>query len=250
VTPLETKRVVILQHAAVEKPGTIADVLTSAGYSIRPVRAFEGQPVPRNIKDSEGLVIMGGPMGVYERDRHPYFQDEMRLIENALEAGKPVLGICLGSQLLAAVLGADIRRGREKEIGWRPVMLTEDAKDDPLLARVSQPFVALHWHGDVFDLPQGTVHLASSAMTECQAFRYRDAAYGFMFHMEVDEGIVQGMARIFANELSEAGLKGEEIVEGASKHLPGLRQTGRTVFERWSKCLSDGQQPGANPSCK
>jgi GMP synthase (glutamine-hydrolysing) len=239
------KQVLVVQHAEVEEPGTIADVLSSAGYSIQPVLAFAGQPVPRNIKDSEGLVVMGGPMGVYERDRHPYLQDEMHLIENALGAGKPVLGICLGSQLLAAALGADIRRGRDKEIGWYPVMLTEEAKDDPLLAGVSQPFVALHWHGDVFDLPHGAVHLASSALTECQAFRYQDAAYGFLFHMEVDEGIIQGMVRIFVNELSEAALDGEEIAEGASKHLPQLRPIARTVFERWSKLLSSGRELGS-----
>jgi GMP synthase (glutamine-hydrolysing) len=235
------KQVLVLQHAAIEKPGIIADVLTSAGYSIQPVHPFDGQPVPQAVDDAQGIVIMGGPMGVYERDLYPYLQDELHLIEKALEARKPILGICLGSQLLAAALGAQVTRGRQKEIGWYPVRASGHAKVDPLLTGIEDPFVALHWHGDIFDLPRASVRLAYSEFTECQAFRYRENAYGFLFHMETTAEILGGMVTAFEDELRQESIDGSKIARAATEYLPKLQQTGRTVFERWAALLVSQQ---------
>jgi GMP synthase (glutamine-hydrolysing) len=232
------KRVLVVQHAATEEPGIIADALASAGCSIQPVLAFGGQPVPKTAEGAQGLVIMGGPMGVYERDRYPYLQDELHLIEKILKDSKPILGICLGSQLLAAALGAEVRRGRQKEIGWHSVHLTEQAKVDPLLAGIDQLFTALHWHGDVFDLPRGAVRLARSDLTDCQSFRYRTNAYGFLFHMETTAEILRGMVTAFGDELSQEGIDGSEVIQAASEYLPKLQQSGRTVFECWTTLLN------------
>jgi GMP synthase (glutamine-hydrolysing) len=246
------RQVFLLQHNDVEKPGLIADVMASAGYSVRSLFAAQGQPVPQNIEDAQGLVIMGGPMGVYETDLHPYLRDELRLIEKALEKSKPILGVCLGSQLLAAALGSEVRKGKRKEIGWYSVTPTKEAEDDPLLAGINRAFLALHWHGDVFDLPHRAVRLASSALTTCQAFCYQESAYGFLFHMEAGQEIVEGMTRAFKDELSQAGIDGEEIARAASGHLPELRRIGRLVFERWSSLLSKAElsAPGRTPEQK
>jgi GMP synthase (glutamine-hydrolysing) len=231
------KRVLLIQHAEVEKPGTIAEVITSAGYPIQPIRAFDGQPVPQAASDAQGLVIMGGPMGVYERDRYPFLREELHLIGNTLAEGKPILGICLGSQLVAAALGAEVKKGRFKEIGWYSVSPTEAATADALLAGIDHSFVALHWHGDVFDLPCGAVSLASSQLTECQAFRYQKNIYGFLFHIETTAEILRGMVATFADELRQEGMDGQAIMQGAGKYLPGLQRFGHAVFERWAALL-------------
>jgi GMP synthase (glutamine-hydrolysing) len=190
---------------------------------------------------------MGGPQSVYELDRFPYLRDELRLIEQALKAGVPILGVCLGSQLLAAALGAPVTPGKRKEIGWHRVTLTTrnpgqpnfviPAKagiQDPLWAGLPRAFTAFHWHGDVFALTRGAVSLAASALTQHQAFRYGTNAYGLLFHMEVTSDMVAGMVRAFPDELAAAGVDGASVIADARRRLPRLQAIGGTVFGRWT----------------
>ncbi len=176
-------------------------------------------------------------MGVYERDRYPFLRQEIRLIEQALREAKPVLGVCLGSQLLAVTLRAQVAKGKRKEIGWYPVSLTDSAVADPLWRGVESPFMAYHWHGDVFELPQGAVSLASSELTQFEGFRYGNNAYGFLFHMEVTEKIIRDMVGTFADELQREGIDGQEIVRKIKVYLPSLQRIGRAVFHRWASLL-------------
>ena len=172
-------------------------------------------------------------MGVYEQDRYPFLRTEMRLIEQTLKSGKPVLGVCLGSQLIAAALGAPVGKGRRKEIGWHPVHLTTQAASDPLFGAVPREFTGYHWHGDVFELPAGADWLASSGLTEFQAFRY-ESAWGLLFHLEVQEPLIAGMVDAFVDELTEAGVDGAAILDAAAVNLPGLRTVAATVFDAWA----------------
>lgn len=177
-------------------------------------------------------------MGVYEHDRYPFIDAAMRLIDQALKEDKPVLGICLGSQLLATALGARVARGPQKEIGWYPIELKPAASEDPLMGGLEPSFIGFHWHGDIFDLPKGATALASSARTTYQAFSYGRAAYGVLFHMEVTTQIIADMVRAFADEVREEGLDGEQIKAGATQHLPTLHANGRTFFQNWATlCL-------------
>lgn len=229
--------VLVLQHTAPETPGLVGEALAARGHALRIIRLYKGEPVPRTLDDAAALLVMGGPMGVYETDAHPHLEAEMRLIGEALRAGKPLLGICLGSQLLAHALGAPVRPGGEKEIGWRRVTLTDEAADDPLWRGVSSPFVAYHWHGDVFECPAGAVGLARSEQTAHQAFRYGANAYGLLFHLEVTPGIIEDMTAAFADELEEEELSGCVIRRQAAHHLPRLQAVGRQVFGRWADLI-------------
>jgi GMP synthase (glutamine-hydrolysing) len=231
------KRVWVLQHASVETLGIIAEALESVGATPEYVPTFGGAEVPADMGDAVGLIAMGGPMGVYEENRYPFLSDEMRLMRQAVEAGKPVLGVCLGSQLLAGALGAPVTKGEQPEIGWFPVTLTDAAQADPLWSNAPSSFNGLLWHGDVFDLPKDAVSLASTELVTPQAFRYGSSAYGFLFHMEYTEEMIRGMVQTFPEELTAAGVDSAEILEGIQTHLTALNSLGRTVFERWAKLL-------------
>jgi GMP synthase (glutamine-hydrolysing) len=230
-------RVYAIQHIHCEPAGLIAEALTARGIAIQPVRPFAGDAIPQNMGAAAGLVVMGGPMGVYEHDQHPFLRDEIRLIQQAVRDGRPVLGVCLGSQLLAAALGAPVTKGKQKEIGWFPVTLTRDSENDALFAGAPASFTALHWHGDIFDLPRGAVSLASSALTAHQAFHFGKNAYGLLFHLEATAPLIAGMVGNFGDELREAGASSDEILARASEHLPPLQQIGRGVFDHWANLL-------------
>ena len=226
--------ILVLQHLDCEPLGTIEDALRGAGLSFRYVRGYAGEAVPTRIGDAPGLIVMGGPMGVYERDRYPWLGDEMRLIGQAVAEGVPTLGVCLGSQLLAAALGADVGPGPQREIGWYPVTQTKEGAADPLWGLLPERFVGFHWHGDVFDVPPGAVSLASSELTPCQAFRYGPSAYGVLSHMEITPEIVEDWTAAFIGELEDAGLTSDAILDGVPDHLPALQATGRAFFGAWA----------------
>jgi GMP synthase (glutamine-hydrolysing) len=231
------KHVWVLQHHGCEGLGTISIALQQARTTPRLIRAFKDEPVPKEIGDAVGLIIMGGPQSTYERKKFPYLRHEIRLIEDALKSGKPILGVCLGSQLLAATLGVKVYPGRQKEIGWNPVTLANSAVIDPLFSGAPKSFVGFHWHGDFFDLPRGATLLASSTLTANQAFRYGKNAYGLLFHTEVTRPQINTMVKTFSNELQAAGLNGSAIKLDTNAHLPQLQKIGREVFSRWAVAL-------------
>lgn len=230
--------VIVLQHADSEGLGTIQHVLAQHSVKVRTVRSYAGEQVPEQMEEASGLIVMGGPMGVYQQEEYPFLKDELRLIEQALVHNKSVLGVCLGSQLLATVPGGAVITGPQKEIGWYPVRLTTEAKEDALWAGVTEEFTAFHWHGDVFTLPSGAVPLAYSGLTERQAFRYGQNAYGFLFHLEVTAAQIQSMVTSFSNEMQEAGVTSTEIARGSAEYMPVLRTVGMTVFDRWVRRLN------------
>jgi len=214
------------------------DVLRGNGANFEYIETHRGALVPGEIADRSGLIVMGGPMGVYEYAKYPFLRDEMRLIESVLKLGRPVLGVCLGSQLLAAALGAEVKKGERKELGWHAVTLSDSAGQDTIFSGVKTEFWPFHWHGDVFSLPKDAVGLASSRQTPQQAFRYGENAYGILFHLEVTQGQISQMLLDFADELREAGGSSGEITKETSRHLPALQEIASGVFGRWASLLS------------
>ncbi len=228
-------KIYVLQHHPVENLGSIADALEGAALAWQYVRVYDGQPVPASIKGAGGVIVMGGPMGVYQTDRYPWLGDEMRLIEDAMKSNLPVLGVCLGAQILAAALGAKVERNPNgKEIGWYPIQLSDSAKDDRLMRELPATLTPFHWHGDIFDLPPGAISLASSEKTPCQAFRHGDKAYGFQFHFEVTRDGVSAMAGAFAKELDREHIAADRMIAQADDFTPALEKTSDTVFSRWA----------------
>jgi GMP synthase-like glutamine amidotransferase len=185
--------VLIIKNIAGEGPGTIEEFLREKKIPYSVVDLHKGGTASA-FDSFTHLVIMGGPMAVYEMDRHPFLKGEAKLIELAVKSNKHVLGVCLGAQMVAHVLGSRVYAGSGKEIGWYRVDITPEGMRDPLMAALALPGAAaadvFQWHGDTFDLPAGAQLLASSALYPNQAFRYSDGVYALQFHIEVTPVIV------------------------------------------------------------
>jgi GMP synthase (glutamine-hydrolysing) len=180
----------LVQHVSFEGPGAIARAIAHTGAELTVVRTDRGDaiPPPAAVADMAGLVVMGGPMSVH--DDSDWLADERALLRQAVEADRPVLGVCLGAQQLAAALGAPVTEGTAPEYGIGEVHLTTAALDDPVFGPAPSPLPCVHWHGDTFGLPEGAVRLAGNAAYENQAFRFGDRAYGLQFHLEVTASLV------------------------------------------------------------
>lgn len=189
--------VLILKNVSTEGPGTIEDFLREQGIPYRIVE-LEKEAVP-HPDEFDTLVMMGGPMSVNEEEIYPYIKRERELVKEFIAGGKRVFGVCLGAQIMAKALGAEVYVGPEKEIGWYDIELTEDGIRDPLMKKLAvhpragdfwKRFRVFHWHGETFDVPSGAVRLAKSALYPNQAFRYGSYAYAFQFHIEVKKEMI------------------------------------------------------------
>lgn len=176
-------RVHWFQHVPFEGLGSIAAWMQGRGHVLSATRLYEAE-VPPSVDDYDWLIVMGGPMNIHEEQSYPWLRAEKEAIRTAIEQKRQVLGICLGAQLIADVLGARVARNPEKEIGWFPVELTAQARECGFLAEFPARFEAYHWHGDHFEIPAGAQHLASSAACVQQAFSYGDRVIALQFHLE------------------------------------------------------------------
>lgn len=190
--------VLIVKNIVTEGPGTIGDYLKKENIPFRIIELGKGE-IPPSLNKFSTLIVLGGPAGVYEMEIHPHIMACSRIIREALNREMQILGICLGSQLLAHCLGAEVYVGPGKEIGWQSIELTGEGLKDPLMRQLAihpvvgdfwRRFRVFHWHGDTFDLPAGGVLLASSRQYKNQAFRFGKKAYGFQFHIEVSRDMV------------------------------------------------------------
>lgn len=176
-------RIHSLQHVPFEDIGSMASDFRARGYSLSTTHWYLGDTAPA-VENFDALVVMGGPMGIYDEAIYPWLAEEKILIKAAIAAGKIILGICLGAQLIAAVLGAKVARNAHKEIGWLPISVNPATATHPIAQVFAGYPEVFHWHGDTFALPPGAVHLARSEGCANQAYAFRDQVYGFQFHLE------------------------------------------------------------------
>jgi GMP synthase (glutamine-hydrolysing) len=227
--------VLVLQHIACEPPGVFEDVLHERGADLHRVELDEGEPVP-DWREFDAIVAMGGPMSVNDEATLPWLAEEKRSIGEAVRAGTPFWGVCLGVQLLAASLGARVYPGPEPEVGLLPVELTAEGKTDPVFAGLESGLATLQWHGDTFDLPEGAVRLARSPAYENQAFRF-ERAYGVQFHLEVSAEMAREWADLpeyvasLERTLGAAGAPA--FLAAIEERAAEMRAAGRVLFERW-----------------
>jgi GMP synthase (glutamine-hydrolysing) len=217
------------RHIPCEHLGRIAPALESRGLAVRYVDMFEGAPSPKRIEEAAGLIFMGGPMSA--NDDLPYLRAELALIEQAAKAGLPILGVCLGSQLIAKALSARVYRNRVKEIGWYPVSWTPAAASDALFADLSEPETVFHWHGETFDLPKGAVWLASSEACAHQAYRVGANIYALQFHLEVTPEMIKDWLTEHQNSADVRELKAPI---DPNANAPRLSELATQVFTRWA----------------
>ncbi len=232
------RKILIIQHVPHEGLGTIGGSLRSFGLKADFLKVYENSRMPADIKGYSALIVMGGPMGVYEDDIYPFIKKELRLIESALKGDTPVLGVCLGSQMLAKAAGARVYRGKAKEIGWYRTTLTERGRADGLFTGFPEEFTVFQWHGDTFDVPPGGVNLASSELFPHQAIRVGRRSYGFQFHLEVTEEMISGWIGVNADELRPLkAIDPAQIIKETPERIKTLHRFGGTVVSRFLRLV-------------
>lgn len=176
-------RVVAITHADFEPVGAIATWAVERGFELEVLSPFKGQKLPA-AREYDFVIVLGGPQSVCERDNHPYLEEEIGLIRQVIDQDRPILGICLGAQLMGQALGAKTRKSPHAEFGFFPVELTIEGESDPVLGALPEVFEAFHWHQDMPGLPKGAECLAKSKGCPHQAIRFTPRAYGLQFHLE------------------------------------------------------------------
>ncbi|HUF74084.1 MAG TPA: type 1 glutamine amidotransferase [Gammaproteobacteria bacterium] len=228
------RKLLVFQHVRLEPLGTLNGQFKDAGFRIRYVN-FDRMPDARiDPARYHGLVVLGGPMAADQTDRHPYLAYEQDVIRRAVDLGLPVLGICLGAQLIAAAFGGKTLRRAAPEFGWVEVRPTREGRDDRLIGHFGDAEPVYQWHSDTFTLPRAAVHLAESDGCELQAFRLNDHVYGFQFHLEADRDLIRRWidAARQKGTLAEPGimLDQRKTMANSDRYLPRAAGLGRAVF--------------------
>lgn len=228
-------RILVVEHVPHEGLGMIAQGLS--GFDLEYMRVYETGKAEVSPEGYSALIVMGGPMGVYEADIYPFINGEMELIKEALKKDVPVLGVCLGSQLLAGAAGARVYKGGKKEIGWYNVSITDEGSSDRLFLGLPDEFPVFQWHGDTFDVPSNAVNLASSDLFPHQVIKVGKRAYGFQFHFEVTEKMIGEWIEINEGELKAANIDPKKIIKETPEKIAGLHRLGRAIVQRFARLI-------------
>jgi GMP synthase (glutamine-hydrolysing) len=223
------KTLVALRHLAFEDLGLIEPFLTQRGWQVSYCDVGVNDLYANEVSNADLLVVLGGPIGAEDDALYPFLADEVRLIKKRLTSHKPILGICLGAQLMARALGASVRPMQRKEIGYAPVTLTETARRSPLAHIGNQP--VLHWHGDQFSMPDSVENFASTSACPHQAFMIGSYAMAWQFHLEVDARRIEQWLIGHCGELTQMGIDRQQLRAAASLHSVRLKEILELVME-------------------
>jgi GMP synthase (glutamine-hydrolysing) len=230
-------KVVALQHMACEGIAGMEKALKGKGIGCDYVPLHEGASIPGDISGYSGIIILGGPMNVYQETEYAFLRDENTFIKKILKEDKPVLGICLGAQLIAKAAGAKVLTGHRKELGWYDVDITNAGAKDPLFKGFPERFNAFQWHGDTFQIPKGATKLASSEIFPNQAFRLGNAC-ALQFHIEVLEETIEDWMAVYIEELESLDyIDAEKIRADTKKYVNGLYALADRFYENFISAL-------------
>jgi GMP synthase (glutamine-hydrolysing) len=229
------RRAVVIEHVAFENLGTFRTALVEAGFTIEILQAGVADLRALDPVEPDLLIVLGGPIGVYENDDYPFLIDEIDVLAKRLASKRPTVGICLGAQLMAAALGAQVSPGtRGKEIGWAPIFPAEGAKHQVILDALFSPELrVLHWHGDTFQLPPYAAHLAGSARYANQAFSIGDFGLALQFHAEVRADTLEPWYIGHAVELARAQISIPQLRADGQRYARALEHAAHSVWRAW-----------------
>lgn len=233
------RKLLVFQHVAFEILGTLNPLFKRSGFRIRYVNFGRHPDAQPSLEGYHGLVVLGGPMNASQAHQYPHLATEIKLIRQAIHKEIPVLGICLGAQLIAKALGAKVFQHHEKEIGWYQISPTKEGKKDSLLAHFQDTEKIFQWHGDSFDIPKKAVQLAVSPTCLNQAFRFGTNVYGLQFHLEVDEPLIERWLKVPMHKKEIEGLKGkidpQVIRQETTFYIERLKRLSNRTFGEFIK---------------
>jgi GMP synthase (glutamine-hydrolysing) len=233
----------IIKHNSSEGGGLFEKILKEKGWEQEILPLYTGKAWPDSVDFYDLILLMGGPMSANDEDRYPFLKKELPFIRQVLKLGKPVLGICLGAQIMAKALGARVYPGPHKEIGWYFLNQTPSAKSDPLFSLLDSCFLVFQWHGETFDLPNGGICLAGNEAYPSQAFRFGEWAYGLQFHFEVTETMIKTWLGQWGEEIKKAKpqpLTALDILRDSRIYLERLQKQVRLFFGRYLELIEQG----------
>lgn len=230
------KTLVALRHLAFENLGLLAPLLQAQGWRIHYYDLGVDELWKLDLSQVDLLAVLGGPIGAEEDERYPFLVEEIQLVRERLATRRPMLGICLGAQLIARALGTRVRSMGRKEIGYAPISLTPRGERSPLAAIGEQP--VLHWHGDQFDLPDGIESLATTPVCANQAFMVEQHTMAWQFHLEVEAARIEQWLIGHTAELAQAQISTQRLRDEAKLHSSALERALGRVVSQWLTALS------------
>jgi GMP synthase (glutamine-hydrolysing) len=234
------EEVLVFQHDPFEDLGFFAEVLEKHKTGFRTIRLFHGETPNEDWGRARALLILGGPMSAGDEECYPFLRWEKTIIRAAIQEEVPVLGICLGAQLIAAALGTNVYPGPLKELGWHPISITPHGSVDSLLGYLPEKPIVFQWHGDSFDLPPGALRLASSVYYENQAFRVGRKVYGLQFHLEVTPPMIKRWIHARCKDLAQfAYISPDKLMADTQTYFPTLKYYAERVLTEFLRRTSD-----------
>ncbi len=240
--------IIFVKNISLEGPETLGTFFQKQGYPAREIDLQAGDSLPRDLKGAQALVVLGGPMNVYEEDKYPFLKEEDALIKRAVTQGVPYLGICLGAQLLAKACDARVVRSPKEEIGFSTVQFTRDAETDSLFKGLGKGIDVFQWHGDMFQIPSGGKLLAVSRDCPHQAFRVGPCAYGLQFHIEITGRTVQDWSQEYFGTDAAAAAKQQSMLEDYRKKKDQFHGVADKIYMNFLKIITTSHKDTKSPS--
>jgi len=234
--------VLIIKHIEIERPGTLGEFFKETAWQTKIVELDKGDTLP-SVDECEAIISLGGPMNVYEESKYPFLKEEDEFLKKAITEEIPILGICLGAQILAKACGGKVKKASQKEIGWNKVNLIDEGKRDLLFKNMPVSLSVFQWHEDTFAIPEGAAHLAKSQICPNQAFRFGRNAYGLQFHVEVTPEIIESWIRAYTkNETMDTK---DMLIESYRINEPFRRQA-QMLYNNFARIIAASQKIGVD----